>query len=399
MRDTGCIGLLMKLIKILILCVITLVSSSCHKLDTEELGEQDDTQIIKLNAEAVKSIGIQTETAEKKIVTFQLPYTGVVKTIPSKSFILMSPVHGAISRVYAEQNDWVTKGQVLLEITSQDVAELQYNLQEKDINLDTDVNQAQVEYDLALANYNREKELYDKGIVALKEIQEVEARLKRALSTLDSLKKQKQALLKAGTAKVNIFGASINDSSGLSKVRAPNDAIVIRRPINPGEVVAQNTLLFELADLSEVFLEANIYQKDLNEVQLHEKVLFTSEVYPDDYLQGVINYISPTIDPVTRTVTVRATIPNQTFKLKPEMFGKIFINMSEKEAFVVSKAALQEVDENNVVYLETEEGYKEVPVTIGRSNKDQVEILEGLQPGDKVVSTGSYWLKSKLHSL
>ncbi len=362
---------------------------------------QKSRGVIQISKETAKSIGLKTELVEKKKIGFQLRFNGIVKSIPYKTFYIASPVKGRILKVYVEPNQQITKSQLLCEIASQDVAELQLNINEKLIELEGNIEEAKLELSLKENTYNREKDLFEHGITAKKEFLEAENEYKIAQTNLSILEKSKEALEKLAEKRLSIIGSDLKENinnGGYVQVKASENGLVLKRLINPGEVVDENKVLFEASDLSEIYLESNVYEKDIPEILIGEKVVFTAEAYPDKVFNGVISYISQTVDPQTRTITVRAKILNPGNKLKPEMYGNILIKMKEREVLVVNKTAIQELDNDYVVYVKTYGGYKEVTVKLGKESNGIVEIVSGLNPGDKVITHGSFWIKSEYHS-
>ena len=186
--------------------------------------------------------------------------------------------------------------------------------------------------------------------------------------------------------------------AGLTEIRSPGEAVILKRFVNPGEVVEKDKILFEASDLKEVFVESQIYEKDFPKISLGEKVSFITEASPNQVFYGKINYISQLVDPQTRTIAVRAKIQNSLYKLKPEMFGKMFISLQESESLVVSKETVQEVDNKNFIYIKTKGGFKEAEVKLGKETDGLVEVVKGIKPGEEIVTQGSFWLKSELHT-
>lgn len=388
--------------KILIFILIfLLLANGCSRQKSQENKNEKDI-ILKLSKETQESIGLKTKQAELKKVSFQLKFNGIVKEVPNKTFYVASPVKGRVLEVLVEPNQIVSKGEKLAEISSQDVAELQFNVTKEQIELEGQIEDAMLELSLAESSYERESKLFMDGITAKKDFLEAENKYKRAKHNLEILEKKKESVTELAEKRLSIVGANLNDvslnKSGHVEVKSPANSIILKRSVNPGEVVDENSTLFEASDLTEVFLESQIYEKDLPEISLGKKVTFTTEACPKNIFHGEINYISQTVEPQTRTVTVRAKIQNPDYKLKPEMFGKMFISQEDKEALVVSKESVQKVDNKDVVYVKAGDGFKEATVKLGKDTDGLVEVLSGLKPNQEVVTEGSFWLKSELHA-
>lgn len=357
--------------------------------------------ILQISHEAATSIGLETEIVQKKKVNFDIRYNGTVKSIPSKTFFVSSPVNGRVQRVFVEPNQVINVNDTLSEISSQDIAELQFNVTKEEIDLEGDVQEAELELNLAKNSYEREKKLFEDGITAKRDFLEAENNYKVAESKFNILEKKKKSVTELAQKRLAILGSNTSDSSsntGLVEIKSPLYGFIIKRLVNPGEVVDKDKVLFEASDLSEVFLESKIYEKDLSGISLGKKIAFITEALPGSFFHGEINYISQVVDPDTRTISVRAKVQNPGYKLKPEMFGKMFISLSDKDAIAIDKDAVQKVDNENVVYVKRAYGFKEIKVKLGKETDGLVEILSGLSPGQKIATKGSFWLKSELHT-
>lgn len=395
--------------KEIIFCIfsimIVLIVSGCTRSNSKTpivISRTNATdEILKISNETASSIGLQTKLIERKRVNFKIKYNGIVKAMPNKSFFISSPVNGRVLKVLVDPNQAVAKEEELAEISSQDVAQLQFDITKEQIGLEGDIEQAKLELGLAKSNFERESKLFEDGITAKKDFLEAENKYKRAQNGLEILEKKKKSINELAEKRLAILGSHISNASistGLVEIKSPTDGIILKRSINPGEVVEGDKILFEVSDLREVFLESQIYEKDLPEISLGKKVTFVTEASPGDVFHGELSYIAQTVNPDTRTVAVRAKIQNPSHKLKPEMFGKIFISLQDKEALVVNKESVQKVDNSDVVYVKAGEGFKEVKVKLGEHTDGLVEVLDGLRPGQEVVTEGSFWLKSELHT-
>ncbi len=365
------------------------------------LTSRSGINILQVSDETAKSIGLKTELTKIKKVNFQVVYNGIVKAVPNKTFVVVSPVSGRVLKVSVEPNQIVTKGEKLAEISSQDVAQVQFDVKKELIDLEGEIEDAKLNLTLAESSYNRESQLFKDGITAKKDFLEAENKYKIAQHNLSILEKKRGAINDLAEKRLSILGSHIAEGSsdtGFVEIKSPVAGIILKRGINPGEVVDAEKVLFEASDLSEIYLESQIYQKDLSGVSLKKKVTFTTEATPGEVYSGEVNYISQTINPETRTVAVRAKIQNPNYKLKPEMFGKMSISLADKEALVINKEAVQKVDNNNIAYVKTDTGFKETKVKLGNHTDGLIEILDGLKPGQEVATEGSFWLKSELHS-
>ncbi len=184
-------------------------------------------------------------------------------------------------------------------------------------------------------------------------------------------------------------------------VYAPSGGIVLKREALPGNYVEPGTTLYELADLSTVWIYADIYESEVAAVKLHQPAAIKFEAYPGESFRGHVTYIYPSLNTEARTVRVRLELPNPKLRLKPGMYGHVTLRTGADRALVIPKEAVLDTGLRQLVFLEQGEGiYRPYPVRLGRRSQDRVEILEGLKEGDRVVTSANFLLdaESKLAS-
>ena len=184
-------------------------------------------------------------------------------------------------------------------------------------------------------------------------------------------------------------------------VYAPSSGIVLKREAVPGKYVEPGTTLYEVADLSTVWISADIYESEVAAVTLNQPASVTFAAYPGETFQGTVSYVYTTLNTEARTVRVRVELPNPGLKLKPGMFGTVTLRTDAARALVVPKEAVLDTGLRQLVFLDRGEGaYVLYPVKLGRRNQDSVEVLEGLKEGDRIVTSANFLLdaESKLAS-
>ncbi len=184
-------------------------------------------------------------------------------------------------------------------------------------------------------------------------------------------------------------------------VYAPSSGIVLKREAVPGKYVEPGTTLYEVADLSTIWISADIYESEVAAVRLNQPASVTFAAYPGETFQGTVSYIYTTLNTESRTVRVRVELPNPGLKLKPGMFGTVTLRTDAAKALVVPKEAVLDTGLRQLVFLDRGEGaYVPYPVKLGRRNQDSVEVLEGLKEGDRIVTSANFLLdaESKLAS-
>lgn len=184
-------------------------------------------------------------------------------------------------------------------------------------------------------------------------------------------------------------------------VYAPSSGIVLKREALPGTYVEPGTTLYEVADLSTVWISAEIYESEVAAVKLSQSVAVTFAAYPGETFFGKVAYIYPSLNTETRTVRVRLELPNPGLKLKPGMYGNVILQTDAIHTLVVPKEAVLETGLRQLVFMDRGQGrYEPASVKLGRRNQDGVEVLEGLKEGDRIVTSANFLLdaESKLAS-
>ncbi|RPH75380.1 MAG: efflux RND transporter periplasmic adaptor subunit, partial [Nitrospiraceae bacterium] len=178
---------------------------------------------------------------------------------------------------------------------------------------------------------------------------------------------------------------------------------VIARDLTKGELVETTHKLFAVADLSTVWVVANVSEKDVSYVQHaaavpNQPVEVYVAAYPDEVFQGTVSYVGDVLDSVTRTMQVRLRLANPTGRLKPEMFATIRVSSEPtSDILVVPETAVQHDRDRSFVFVQREPGVFEArTVRLGEKNGTVVEVLEGVREGEAVVMEGAFTLKSEL---
>ncbi|MHB2154645.1 efflux RND transporter periplasmic adaptor subunit [Calditrichota bacterium GD2] len=187
-----------------------------------------------------------------------------------------------------------------------------------------------------------------------------------------------------------------NESLVEYQIKSLIDGTIVEKHLTLGEVVTDRNHGFLIANLNTVWVYLQVYQKDLPYVKEGQKVvIFAGPGLPR--VEGVIDYISPIIDEVTRTAKARVVLPNPKGIWKPGLFvtGRIITKDLQVDV-LVPKTALQTLADETVIFVKTDEGFEPRPVEIGKENEENVEIIHGLNPGEIYVRKGGFTLKAEL---
>jgi len=205
--------------------------------------------------------------------------------------------------------------------------------------------------------------------------------------------------------RLRVLGISPDEIAAMVRRGKPDEAVTIRSPA-AGYVVALNVVqgdrvdpdreLFEVADLSRVWAIADVYERDLARVKPGLAATLLLDAYPGERFDGRIEYVYPRLDSETRTLPVRVAFANAQGALKPGLFGTVEIRLLAKSGVTVPSEAVIDTGDRRYVFVETAPGHFEPRVvTMGERSGDQAEILEGVAEGERVASSGNFFIDSE----
>jgi membrane fusion protein, copper/silver efflux system len=206
-------------------------------------------------------------------------------------------------------------------------------------------------------------------------------------------------------ARLELFGLSRGEIDSIAKtgkptrtvaVTAPIAGYVIRKNAVQGSYVQPGTELFEIADLSKVWVLADIYEYEISRVSVGQTASVVVGAYPKEPFAGKIGFIYPAVDSATRTLRVRVELDNEDLKLRPGMYGDVVLQLSSGQGVVVPIEALVDTGEHQYVFLAKEGGrFEPRRVRAGARSGDKVQILDGLTAGETVVTTSNFLIDSE----
>ena len=292
---------------------------------------------------------------------------------------------GRVVKVHVDVGQDVKKGTLLAMLHSTDlgVAEGAYLKARAKLH----------EADLA---YERAKDLHENKAVSLAELQRREAEMRTA-----------RAEARETHGRLELLGVARQEIERLDRehtikadvpLRAPFDGRVIMRNITRGEVVETQQKLFTVADLSDVWVVGNVPEKDVHFIGKDQAVEVVAAAYPHAIFKGRITYVSDVLDPATRTMRLRVTVPNPDMRLKPEMYALVRVySEPDPEALTVPLAAIQNGPTGKMVFVQRGANEFEFrTVKLGPEHGEVVTVLNGVQAGEPVVTKGSFVLKSEM---
>jgi cobalt-zinc-cadmium efflux system membrane fusion protein len=256
-------------------------------------------------------------------------------------------------------------------------------------NTRAELGEAEALLRIAQETFDRETRLEAQGISSRREVLEAEARLRTI-----------EARRRSAEERLRLLGAAEHGNGGHFDVVAPYDGVVVERHGSRGEVVGSTDQLFTVADLSRLWIELDVYERDLASVAEGQTVEVSTAAWPGRSFPARIVYVGDILDERSRTVRARVEIENSDGALKPGMFATAFIATSDGGSSVaVPRDAVQNVEGSDVVWLPAEEAgaFVASPVLLGPELPGGlVEIVNGLTAGDSLVVRGAFTLKAEL---
>jgi len=348
--------------------------------DAATLSESQKPTV--LQAAALVETGVVDYTGTKQDLTL----AGKVAYGEDRYSKISSPLQGRVVEVRAHLGDRVKAGDVLLVVDSPDIAQA-YSEYVKE---DSDLQYATRSHELA-------KDLYENKALPLKDLKQAENELVKARA---EFRRAKERLLS-----LRIPAEELNKPLDKQKItsrfemKSPLAGVVVERAVTPGQSVGGDAgqVLFTVADLDMLQVVADVYERDLALVKEGQYAKVNVEAYPGVDFPATVAAIGDVVDPASRTIKLRAWVNNQEQKLKPEMFARLHLQIGEEARILaVPKEAVVEVDGKQYVYVvEDANRYVKREVKATSFTPGQMRILEGLTPGQRIVTKGAVLIKGQ----
>ncbi|MGA6828323.1 efflux RND transporter periplasmic adaptor subunit [Nitrospira sp. NS4] len=299
---------------------------------------------------------------------------------------ISSPLQGRVVEVRVHLGDRVKTGDVLLIVDSPDIAQA-YSEYVKE---DSELHYATRSYELA-------KDLYENKAMPLKDLKLAENELVKARA---EYRRAKERLLSLRVPAEELSKPLDKQKiTSRFEMKSPLTGTVVERAVTPGQSVGGDPtqVLFTVADLDMLQVLADLYERDLALVREGQFARVSVEAYPGVDFPATLAAIGDVVDPVTRTIKVRAWVNNEAHKLKPEMFARLHLDVGEASQFiVVPREAVLEADGKQFVYVvEDQNRYVKREVKVANISPEQVRVLEGLARGQRIVTKGAVLIKGQ----
>ena len=333
----------------------------------------DSPQLARIRCEAVESTVVPVGNVSAP---------GKVEANTNRLSRVVLPLTGRITSVLVKIGDFVKQGQPLLTLESGDADAAVSSFQVAQAG----VTQARSVLAKAQMDLDRQKDLFEHGAVPQKEVLNTQSITVQAQAALE----QSQATREQARRRLQILGITPDSYGQRVTVHAPISGKILEMSVANGEF--RNDLsdtLMTIADLSSVWVTSDVPETSIRLVKTNEPVTIELSAYPGETFRGRVALIGDTVDPQTRTIKVRAELPNPTGRLKPEMFGSIQLAEQTETRPTVPVSAVIATDGKALAWREVSRGvFEKVPVTTGVQVSGRIAILSGLRPGDRVVVDG-----------
>lgn len=362
-------------------------SIASHRLNagqgspTEKRGDHGD--LIKISEQIIKEEGIKVSVAAPAKLKVKTNLPGEIVIDPDRMAHVVPRMGGIVIDVRKKVGDQVSKGEALAVMASRDLAAAKaaYLASLKRL-------------DLATSNFLRFDALWKKEAVPEKQYLEIKIAREEAEIEKDSAEQKLRAL---GFSD-NLLHRLPNepaDSLARYEITAPFNGTVVQKHITLGEMLKDDAAAFVIADLSSVWVNVYVYPKDLSRIRIGQAVIIsTGNSIPN--VQGVVEYVEPTVGDTTRSAIARVVLDNPDGELRPGLFVTAEVLVKDVDVPVaIPKTALKNIQNRIVTFVRKEGGFETNVVKTGIEDNSHIEIVSGLKAGQQFVSDGSFLLKAE----
>lgn len=340
--------------------------------------------IVHLTDAARDLAGIEVEDVKSQECKSVLKAMGKVLAPRPQTAIVGHAFSARVAEIHVEIGDWVKKGQALVTLESQEVGDAK-----------SEFYKTIADRELAELTLAREKRLSESGIGIEKNLLAAETEHKIA-----------QSSAKAAEKKLHVLGFNEAEVQEIADTHQINPAITLYAPID-GKVVAheavlgalvdQATEIMKIIDPTLLWVDAEIYEKDIAKIKIGQKVEIAVPAYPGEIFQGQVSYVGDMVNEETRTITVRADVGNDDHRLKSGMFASVDVLLNGGEQMlVVPAAAVLEEGYEKVVFVQHDDSFIRRQIETGVVYAGYQQVVKGLEAGEEVVIQGNHQLRSEL---
>jgi cobalt-zinc-cadmium efflux system membrane fusion protein len=355
------------------------IVAACSGSSSSGTGESDVAPVVRDGAKVTVPAGsplrdrIKVDAARTEAVTEILQVPAQVETDPTTTAKITPPVAGRVIQLFVHVGDTVKQGQPLFTLDSPDLVTAQ-----------SDYLRAQSTLAQSLKTLARQKDLKEHGVASEKDLEQAETDAKLAKEDVERT-----------VTRLHLLKTDPGQLGKPLTVFAPIPGRIVDAQVAPGEFKNDpNAVLMTIADLSKIWLTANVQEKDIRKVDKGEAVTATLTAYPDETFEGRVLFVADVLDPDTRTLKARISIPNENGRLKPGMFALVTFHSHAIDAVVVPATSLVLLGDKTVVFKEVAPWtFEPREVTPGSTHGKDVVIVKGLTGGERIVTTDAVMLQ------
>jgi len=342
------------------------VQNSPDGVESTPMAPHEVTLVpVQLSPERLQSIGVRMGRVERKVISDEIRFTGNVAVDETKLAYVQTRYAGYIQKVFADATyQYLSKGQPLFTIYSPDLAATER------------------EYLVAKQNQQRV-----------------------AGSTVPGVTEGAASLLEAATERLKQWGVPQKEITRLESTGQVQQELTVDSPVSgyiternalPNLTVQPDTKLYTVADLSAVWVFAEVFQNDLGRIKPGDRATLTVDAYPSRTFEGRVNFLYPQVDMTARTVRARIAFPNPGLKLTPGMFVNVALQVPQGQQLVIPAAGVLQSGTRQVVFVNRGDGYLEPrDVELGVRSGDDFIVLKGLKEGEEIVTSANFLIDSE----
>ncbi|MBI1394875.1 MAG: efflux RND transporter periplasmic adaptor subunit [Betaproteobacteria bacterium] len=360
------------------------VAAGCTKNETVPPApavKAADPTLVKPNETVLSQITVAAVSSAPVRHSLRIP--GSIEMNESRVAQLGANATGRVIDVRALRGQVVRAGDILAEVHSNELGSAQFSLLK-----------AKAESDFMQRAVARARQLYDADVISLAELQRRENDLRIAMAQLRAAESQVRVL---GMSRAEIL--KVEDSGEVHPsffVKSTISGVVVERSVARGQVVQPSDNLFTIADLSTVWVVADVPEQDSSSMDEGQEVVIEIPALPGRKITAKLDYVADTVDPETRTVRVRTEVPNPDGHLKPEMLATLVIEGRAMDALVVPGEAVVHDAGNDYVFVDAGNGgFRITPVELSDEIAGMRTIKSGLTAGERIVTRGAFHLNGE----
>jgi HlyD family secretion protein len=357
--------------------------------------------------EASPTVTVQVGAAENQTIEKKVSAEGTL--YPLEQSAIVPKISAPVKKFYVEKGSKVHAGQLLAELENSDLLASQKESEGTYAQAEASYEQAvqKAEQDRTLAKetldaaqklYNGRQELYKQGAVSAKDVDDANVALIQARNAFEASQKQLDLKMAEGQlAAAKGHSAGIEASVSYSKILSPIDGVVTDRPVYPGEMASNSGPIITVMNLSQIVARSHIDQQQASQLKVGDPATISIPGQPG-VLKGKVSLVSPALDPSSTTVEVWVQAPNPGERLKPGSNVQVqMVAQAVPHAIVIPSEALLTASDGttSVIILDTDNKPHKKKVKVGIRDAGEVQVTEGLQGGERVVTVGAFALSQE----